>query len=167
MTAASTLHEPNPVVLLVPGAASTEADRRFLSVDHDGLAANRAGFGQSGLRGGKQFPPEAPGAAATARQQVGRSTLANRSRPRSQKPRDGRRPRRRTNDAYAEAYLGADAPLSADAFTVHPYLGIDAMDTGTDVVDHEDRRGGVGLELRGEIALARPGRCSRPSLRRW
>jgi orotidine-5'-phosphate decarboxylase len=32
-----------------------------------------------------------------------------------------------TNDAYAEAYLGPDAPLSADALTVHPYLGLDAM----------------------------------------
>jgi len=32
-----------------------------------------------------------------------------------------------TNDAYAEAFLGADAPLSADALTVHPYLGIGAM----------------------------------------
>ncbi len=26
-----------------------------------------------------------------------------------------------TNDAYAEAYLGADAPLGADALTVHPH----------------------------------------------
>ena len=32
-----------------------------------------------------------------------------------------------TNDAYAEAYLGAGAPLSADALTVHPYLGLGAM----------------------------------------
>jgi len=32
-----------------------------------------------------------------------------------------------TNDAYAEAFLGADAPLSADALTVHPYLGVGAM----------------------------------------
>jgi orotidine-5'-phosphate decarboxylase len=32
-----------------------------------------------------------------------------------------------TNDAYAEAYLGAGAPLEADAVTVHPYLGLDAM----------------------------------------
>lgn len=32
-----------------------------------------------------------------------------------------------TNDAYAEAYLGADAPLQADALTVHPYLGLGAM----------------------------------------
>jgi orotidine-5'-phosphate decarboxylase len=32
-----------------------------------------------------------------------------------------------TNDAYAEAYLGPDAPLSADALTVHPYLGLAAM----------------------------------------
>jgi orotidine-5'-phosphate decarboxylase len=32
-----------------------------------------------------------------------------------------------TNDAYAEAYLGAGAPLAADAITVHPYLGLAAM----------------------------------------
>lgn len=32
-----------------------------------------------------------------------------------------------TNDAYAEAFLGTDAPLSADALTVHPYLGLGAM----------------------------------------
>jgi orotidine-5'-phosphate decarboxylase len=32
-----------------------------------------------------------------------------------------------TNDAYAEAYLGKGAPLAADAITVHPYLGVDAM----------------------------------------
>jgi orotidine-5'-phosphate decarboxylase len=34
-----------------------------------------------------------------------------------------------TNDAYAEAYLGPDAPLAADALTVHPYLGLEAMGT--------------------------------------
>ncbi|MDP1795495.1 MAG: orotidine-5'-phosphate decarboxylase [Acidimicrobiales bacterium] len=34
-----------------------------------------------------------------------------------------------TNDAYAEAYLGADAPLAADALTVSPYLGFAAMDS--------------------------------------
>lgn len=34
-----------------------------------------------------------------------------------------------TNDAYAEAYLGPDAPLEADALTVHPYLGLGAMDS--------------------------------------
>lgn len=33
-----------------------------------------------------------------------------------------------TNDAYAEAYLGKGAPLAADAITVHPYLGLAAMD---------------------------------------
>jgi orotidine-5'-phosphate decarboxylase len=33
-----------------------------------------------------------------------------------------------TNDAYAEAYLGTDAAIPADALTVHPYLGFDAMD---------------------------------------
>jgi len=32
-----------------------------------------------------------------------------------------------TNEAYAEAYLGADAPLAADAITVSPYLGLGAM----------------------------------------
>ena len=32
-----------------------------------------------------------------------------------------------TNDAYAEAFLGVDAPLGADALTVHPYLGVGAM----------------------------------------
>jgi orotidine-5'-phosphate decarboxylase len=34
-----------------------------------------------------------------------------------------------TNDAYAEAYLGKGAPLAADAITLHPYLGLDAMGT--------------------------------------
>jgi orotidine-5'-phosphate decarboxylase len=33
-----------------------------------------------------------------------------------------------TNDAYAQAYLGDGAPLRADALTVHPYLGLSAMD---------------------------------------
>jgi orotidine-5'-phosphate decarboxylase len=32
-----------------------------------------------------------------------------------------------TNDAYAEAYLGDGAPIPADALTVHPYLGLGAM----------------------------------------
>jgi orotidine-5'-phosphate decarboxylase len=32
-----------------------------------------------------------------------------------------------TNAAYAEAFLGEDAPLAADALTVHPYLGLAAM----------------------------------------
>lgn len=32
-----------------------------------------------------------------------------------------------TNGAYAEAFLGADAPFEADALTVHPYLGLAAM----------------------------------------
>jgi orotidine-5'-phosphate decarboxylase len=32
-----------------------------------------------------------------------------------------------TNDAYAEAYLGESAPITADAITVHPYLGLSAM----------------------------------------
>jgi len=32
-----------------------------------------------------------------------------------------------TNDAYAEAFLGAGAPFEADALTVHPYLGLAAM----------------------------------------
>jgi orotidine-5'-phosphate decarboxylase len=34
-----------------------------------------------------------------------------------------------TNDAYAEAFLGADAAIPVDALTVHPYLGFGAMDT--------------------------------------
>ena len=34
-----------------------------------------------------------------------------------------------TNDAYAEAFLGAGAPYEADAVTVHPYLGLSAMGT--------------------------------------
>ena len=34
-----------------------------------------------------------------------------------------------TNNAYAEAFLGADAPLGADALPVHPYLGLGAMGT--------------------------------------
>jgi orotidine-5'-phosphate decarboxylase len=33
-----------------------------------------------------------------------------------------------TNDAYAEAYLGPGAALEVDALTVHPYLGLGAMD---------------------------------------
>jgi orotidine-5'-phosphate decarboxylase len=33
-----------------------------------------------------------------------------------------------TNHAYAEAYLGKGAPLASDAVTVHPYLGLAAMD---------------------------------------
>ncbi|MBV9793075.1 MAG: orotidine-5'-phosphate decarboxylase [Actinobacteria bacterium] len=32
-----------------------------------------------------------------------------------------------TNDAYAQAYLGDDAPFAADAITVSPYLGLGAM----------------------------------------
>jgi orotidine-5'-phosphate decarboxylase len=32
-----------------------------------------------------------------------------------------------TNDAYAQAFFGPDAPLSADAVTVHPYLGLGAL----------------------------------------
>src|SRR6266567_7085654 len=32
-----------------------------------------------------------------------------------------------TNDAYAQAYLGDDAAIAADAITVHPYLGLAAM----------------------------------------
>jgi len=33
-----------------------------------------------------------------------------------------------TNDAYADAYLGPGSPFEADALTVHPYLGLEAMD---------------------------------------
>ncbi len=32
-----------------------------------------------------------------------------------------------TNDAYADVYLGPDAPVPADAVTVHPYLGLGAL----------------------------------------
>jgi orotidine-5'-phosphate decarboxylase len=32
-----------------------------------------------------------------------------------------------TNEAYADAFLGSGAPLSADGLTVHPYLGLGAM----------------------------------------
>jgi orotidine-5'-phosphate decarboxylase len=38
-----------------------------------------------------------------------------------------------TNQAYAEAYLGPDAPLGADGLTVHPYLGLDAMRSFVDL----------------------------------
>lgn len=37
-----------------------------------------------------------------------------------------------TNQAYAEAYFGLDAPIAADALTVHPYLGLDAMGSFVD-----------------------------------
>jgi orotidine-5'-phosphate decarboxylase len=36
-----------------------------------------------------------------------------------------------TNAAYAAAYLGEDAPLRADAVTVHPYLGLNALEEFT------------------------------------
>ena len=32
-----------------------------------------------------------------------------------------------TNEAYAQAYLGEDAPIPVDALTVTPYLGFGAM----------------------------------------
>lgn len=38
-----------------------------------------------------------------------------------------------TNQAYAEAYLGPDAPIQADALTVHPYLGVSAMRSFVDL----------------------------------
>jgi orotidine-5'-phosphate decarboxylase len=37
-----------------------------------------------------------------------------------------------TNDAYAQAYLGPGAAVEADAVTVHPYLGLGAMEAFTD-----------------------------------
>ncbi len=43
-----------------------------------------------------------------------------------------------TNDAYAEAFLGADAAIPVDALTVHPYLGVGAMDA---FVDRAQRSG--------------------------
>jgi orotidine-5'-phosphate decarboxylase len=45
-----------------------------------------------------------------------------------------------TNDAYAQAYLGDDAPFAADAITVHPYLGLGAMGAFVDQA-HESGRG--------------------------
>ncbi len=43
-----------------------------------------------------------------------------------------------TNDAYAEGYLGAGAPIEANAVTVHPYLGLAAMG---EFVDRAHRAG--------------------------
>jgi orotidine-5'-phosphate decarboxylase len=40
-----------------------------------------------------------------------------------------------TNDAYAQAYLGDGAAIAADAITVHPYLGLAAMDAYVDRAD--------------------------------
>jgi orotidine-5'-phosphate decarboxylase len=40
-----------------------------------------------------------------------------------------------TNAAYAAAYLGGGAPVQADAVTVHPYLGLDAMGDFTRLAD--------------------------------
>jgi orotidine-5'-phosphate decarboxylase len=45
-----------------------------------------------------------------------------------------------TNDAYAQAYLGKDAPFGVDAITVHPYLGLGAMDAFVDRA-HQSGRG--------------------------
>jgi orotidine-5'-phosphate decarboxylase len=47
-----------------------------------------------------------------------------------------------TNDAYAEAYLGPESPLAADALTVHPYLGLAAMGTYVDRAHRSGRRDG-------------------------
>jgi orotidine-5'-phosphate decarboxylase len=47
-----------------------------------------------------------------------------------------------TNDAYAAAYLGDDAPVQADAITVHPYLGLAAM---SEYVGRASRSGGCLL----------------------
>src|SRR3984957_10249488 len=47
-----------------------------------------------------------------------------------------------TNDAYAAAYLGDDAPVQADAITVHPYLGLAAMG---ELVGRASRSGGCLL----------------------
>jgi orotidine-5'-phosphate decarboxylase len=41
-----------------------------------------------------------------------------------------------TNDAYAEAFLGAGAPLESDAVTVHPYLGLGAMNAFVSRAQH-------------------------------
>lgn len=47
-----------------------------------------------------------------------------------------------TNDAYAQAYLGDDAAIAADAITVHPYLGLAAMGA---YVDRAHQAGGCLL----------------------
>ena len=47
-----------------------------------------------------------------------------------------------TNDAYAESYLGPEAAMPVDALTVHPYLGLGAMDV---FVERADRAGGCVL----------------------
>jgi orotidine-5'-phosphate decarboxylase len=47
-----------------------------------------------------------------------------------------------TNAAYAAAYLGDDAPVRADAITVHPYLGLAAMG---DLIDRASGSGGCLL----------------------
>ena len=47
-----------------------------------------------------------------------------------------------TNDAYAQAYLGDDAAIPADAITVHPYLGLAAMGA---YVDRAHQAGGCLL----------------------
>jgi orotidine-5'-phosphate decarboxylase len=43
-----------------------------------------------------------------------------------------------TNDAYAQAYLGEDAAIQADAITVTPYLGLAAMGS---LIDRAHRSG--------------------------
>jgi orotidine-5'-phosphate decarboxylase len=43
-----------------------------------------------------------------------------------------------TNEAYAQAYLGGDAPMQADAITVSPYLGLAAMGS---VIDRAHQSG--------------------------
>lgn len=46
-----------------------------------------------------------------------------------------------TNEAYADAYLGSEPAVVADALTVHPYLGLAAMD---DFISNA-HRGAAGL----------------------
>jgi orotidine-5'-phosphate decarboxylase len=47
-----------------------------------------------------------------------------------------------TNDAYAEAFFGADAAIPVDALTVHPYLGFGARDA---LVERATQAGGCLL----------------------
>ena len=74
-----------------------------------------------------------------------------------------------TNDAYAQAYLGADAPVEADAITVHAYLGLAAMGA---FVERAHQAGSCLLvvarssnpEGRADQAAAREGRSVEPRL---
>jgi orotidine-5'-phosphate decarboxylase len=58
-----------------------------------------------------------------------------------------------TNEAYAQAYLGADAPVQADAITVHPYLGLAAMGA---FVERAHHAGGCLLVVTRSSAVVGP-----------